>query len=65
MNKRCAVHSLRVVLTEYRIFAAQARDGQVRPDSKHGSLSLTDRLRVRAWLEAMDAEMAPIQSWMP
>jgi hypothetical protein len=48
-----------------RLTFAQARDGEVRDGSKHGSLSLTDRLRVRAWLEAMDAEMGPIQSWMP
>lgn len=48
-----------------RITYAQARDGVIPDGRKMSPLGPVDRLRVRAWLQAVEAEMAPIMSWIP
>jgi hypothetical protein len=48
-----------------RIGFAQARDAVAPEGRKVAPLGPFDRSRVRVWLEAMNAEMAPILSWLP
>jgi hypothetical protein len=48
-----------------RLHFADARDGIVPEGRKVTPLGTFDRSRIRQWLEAMDAELGAIRSWMP
>ncbi len=48
-----------------RLSFAQARDALSPEGRKVASLGPFDRSRVRTWLTAMAADMAPIMSWLP
>ena len=50
---------------EKRLHFSDARDGQSPEGRQVAPLGPFDRSRVRKWLEAMDAELAPIRSWLP
>lgn len=44
---------------------SQARDGDAPEGGKPANISLIERVMVREWLEAMDAEFAVVEGWMP
>jgi len=46
-----------------RVLFGQAAIGAVREGRKQTALGPFDQGRTRAWLEAMRAELAPVQSW--
>jgi hypothetical protein len=48
-----------------RLHFTDARDGQAPEGRQVAPLGPFDRSRVRQWLEAMAAELAPIRSWLP
>ena len=48
-----------------RISFTQARDAISPEGRKVGPLGPFDRARVRHWMTAMGAELAPIASWLP
>lgn len=48
-----------------RLHFSDARDGQSPEGRQVAPLGPFDRSRVRKWLEAMEAELAPIRSWLP
>lgn len=48
-----------------RLQFGMARDGQVPAGAKFGPIGGFERSMVRRWLERMDAEFAPIASWLP
>ena len=48
-----------------RLGFTQARDAVSPEGRKIMPLGPFDRARVRAWLDAMNTEMAPILSWLP
>lgn len=43
----------------------QARDGDAPEGGKPANISLIERVMVREWLEAMDAEFSVVEGWMP
>ena len=48
-----------------RLHFVQARDGMPRAGTRQAPLGAFDRARVRFWLDAMDAEFAEVESWLP
>lgn len=47
-----------------RLRFEDARDGKAKEGSKAGPLGPFDRSRIRAWLNRMEEEFAPISSWL-
>ena len=44
---------------------SQARDGDAPEGGKPANISMIERVMVREWLEAMDAEFKAVEGWMP
>ena len=44
---------------------SQARDGEAPEGRKPANISLLERVMVREWLEAMDAEFRAVEGWLP
>jgi hypothetical protein len=48
-----------------RVTFAQARDASSQPGRRVMPLGPFDRSRIRAWLNQMETEFAPVASWLP
>jgi hypothetical protein len=56
-----------LAIEKARVLFCQARDGEAPEGKREAAIALIERVMVREWLEAMDAEFGAIESkgWMP
>lgn len=54
-----------LAIEKARVLFSQARDGEAPEGKREAAISLLERVMVREWLAAMDAEFSTIESWFP
>jgi hypothetical protein len=57
--------SVALAIEKARVTFSQARDGEAPAGKREAAISLLERVMVREWMMAMDAEFRAIESWLP